>query len=88
MIVKNKLKENTQTKKIYDGKFFYEVVRGSDNQEHRLIGPLDNIRYATLTDKKENNEYPYLQVIDGQVRTAFKYNEIAILDFDIRLQSR
>jgi hypothetical protein len=75
-----------EAKKLYEGKFFYEIVRQPANKfgpEHlELHGPFDNIYFTTpRTDAIPNHpEYKYLQVIDGSPRQAFTESEILVTD--------
>jgi hypothetical protein len=64
-----------EAKKLYEGKFFYEIVKvkaGRHAGTIQLFGPFDNILYANPIDKDVKSEYKYCQVVDGKVVAAFK----------------
>lgn len=73
-----------EAKALYEGKFFYEIVKTENPLELKLIGPFDNIYFANPNMPKQKTadgqEYEYLQVIDGTPRQAFTKEEILITD--------
>ncbi len=64
---------------LYDGKFFYEIVRTEIPKELTLVGPLYNIYYVSPL-VSEHNEYKFVQVINGKPVVAFRENEILVTD--------
>jgi hypothetical protein len=69
--------KNKKTKDLYAGRFFYKIERTILDQQIKLVGPLDTIRYATPKTFK-NSGYKFVQIVDGIIRCAFKKNEILI----------
>lgn len=61
--------------------FYYEVMRGENPKEFKLIGPLEGI--YPVVQVPENNMsksgYSYVQVINGKVVAALKNTEIVVL---------
>jgi hypothetical protein len=74
-----------EAKKLYDGKFFYEIVKSRTVEDSiQLLGPYNNIYYATSDinsqDEKTNSIYKFVQVIDGKIIQAFTEWEILVTD--------
>lgn len=79
---------NEESKKLYEGKYFYKVsCRFSGGIE--LHGPFEDIYY--VTDRAKNgldvgltgldlNGYEFVQVTDGTIERAFKKDEILVTD--------
>lgn len=71
-------------KKLYDGKFFYEIVRtigrlhlpggAAESLAVELVGPYDNILYM----KSPSNGFA--QVIGGEIVQVFQPHEILVTD--------
>jgi hypothetical protein len=78
-------KENA--KKLYEGKFFYEIVKvkaGRHAGTVQLFGPFDNIYY--LSDHVKNDvshelsKFKFVQVIEGRPTVCFTEEEILVTD--------
>jgi hypothetical protein len=74
----NTLKE--AAKKLYEGKYFYEIVRSEDPQRLILVGPRDDIYYVNQVPESDFQEYTFMQVINGTLKQAFKAEEILVTD--------
>lgn len=61
-----------EAKDLYEGQYFYEIVKDVDCI--KLLGPFDNIYYSSGTEHK------YVQVIDGLPRQTFNDEDILVLD--------
>jgi hypothetical protein len=64
--------------KLYNGKFFYEIVKIPKCEEYplgklELLGPFENIRY--LSDMTG-----FAQVFDGQISVTYAHDEILVTD--------
>lgn len=71
-----------EAKKLYEGKFFYEVVKHDDRIE--LFGPKDDIYYvnpiANSKGEMSDSTYKFVQVVDGKPVQAFTEEEILVID--------
>lgn len=67
-----------EARKMYEGKFFYEVIKTGKEGLVLLNGPRDDIYYAAPVETEKESEYKFLQVIDGRPVQAFKENEILV----------
>ena len=83
-----------EARKLYEGKFFYEIVKvkyGRNAGTIQLFGPFDNIYYVNkvlpkdVSDRivkqdEEGKEYKFVQVVDGRPVQAFTAEEILVTD--------
>lgn len=74
-----------EAQKLYEGKFFYEIVDGFDPVQgpcKMLFGPFDNIYYVHRysDNPSEYDKYEFLQVIDGTPKVAFTKEQILVTD--------
>jgi hypothetical protein len=80
-----------EAKKLYEGKFFYEIVKPKNTGGIQLFGPFDNIFYINrdlpkdVTDRilprnEDGKEYVFVQVVDGKPTVAFTQEEILVTD--------
>lgn len=67
-----------EAKDLYEGKYFYEIVRREDD-EITLVGPFDNIFYASVAGQEMTGKH-FVQVIDGIPRQFFTEDEILVID--------
>lgn len=79
--------EKEEAQKLYEGKYFYEVVKSKSftkGETIQLFGPFDNIYYATRSASNEfmkaEDNYKYVQVINGNAVQAFLEHEILVTD--------
>ena len=63
-------------KSEYEGKFFYEVLKGFSKDQITLIGPLETIRF--VTPETANSEYKYAEVVEGVIRRVFSEDQILV----------
>ncbi len=78
-----------EAKKLYEGKYFYEVVKPFPGMI-QLWGPFDNIRYIAKdysvgfsTEDINHPEIKFAQVIDGKIVQAFEEHEILVTDREL-----
>jgi len=69
--------DKEMAKALYENRFFYEIVKTENENELKLVGPLDTIRY-TVPLEEEKNGYRFVQIIDGKIVQAFKEHEILV----------
>lgn len=69
-----------KAKKLYENKFFYEIVKTEKGALTMLVGPLEDIRYVNkATDKYHKYlNYEFVSVENGQIVKAFTRNEILV----------
>lgn len=80
-----------KNKDLYDGKFFYEIIRLKDPRSIQLNGPIDNIHYCTENTKLSNfkgfstdsSPYGFAQLINGTVVQFFREDEILVTDKEL-----
>jgi len=57
----------------------YRNIEFYEKTPKGLIGPLDNIRFAVRQDDShDEQEYSYVEVINGIITRAFKEDEIVV----------
>lgn len=68
-----------EAKELYQGKYFYEIVRSSVSSQLVLVGPIDTIRYISK-EAPGYKDFRFAQVINGNIVAVFKENEILVTD--------
>ena len=71
-----------EAKKLYEGKFFYEIVKitsGRNAGTIQLFGPFDNILYTVGAESRDTLS-GFAQVVDGKAVAFFKQEEILVTD--------
>lgn len=69
-----------ESKKLYEGKFFYEIVKvkaGRMAGTIQLFGPFDNIHYA---NEEATGKPGFVQVVNKKPVMFFEINEILVTD--------
>ncbi len=65
-------------------KYYYEVI-SQEGFDAKVYGPLKWIKPIYTTDGRES-DYKWAQVIDGQVRQAFRAHEIFVTETKMNLK--
>lgn len=78
-----------EARKLYEGKYFYEVVKPFSGMV-QLWGPFENIYYVSkdysVGLSVEGTNHPqikYIQVINGKPVQAFEEHEILVTDREL-----
>jgi hypothetical protein len=79
LLDKNGLTSRFQAKKLYEGKYFYEIHR-NENNTINLIGPNESIRYTAKPNADGGNGFVELK--DGIPVMFFSESDIEILVTD------
>ena len=73
-----------EAKALYAGKYFYEIVKPtSEYGDVTLVGPLDNIFYATpvdVEDEAASHFIKFVKVVNGCPVQAFTEKQILVTD--------
>lgn len=75
-------KARKEARKLYEGKFFYEIVKTTKSKVLKLVGPFDNIFYTVKKNTVGSNfeNYKFVQVINGMPVQAFTEDQILVTD--------